>query len=83
MKSLILANILFGQKVTFTHTPWKTVGYILNGIFRALLTHFVPCDNAFLTGIRDFLFTGCCLYKNAFCLSSPPLLVTPEMQQWL
>lgn len=83
MNSLILVNTLFGQNVTFTHTPRKTVGYNLNDIIRTLLTHFAPCDNAFLTGIKNFIFIGCHLHKNVFCPSSPPPLVTPEMQQLL
>lgn len=85
MNSLISVNISSGQKVTFTHIPRKTVGYILNGIISALLTHWFPCDNALLTGIRNFIFVlfYCHLYKNAFCPSSPPPLVTPEMQQLL
>lgn len=83
MNSLILVNISSGQKVTCTHIPRKTVGYILNGIVRALLTRLFPCNNAFLTGIRNFIFIDCHLCKNAFCPFSPPPLVTPKMQQLL
>lgn len=78
MNYLILVNTLFEQKGTFTHTPRKTVGYILNGIIRTLLTHFVPCDNAFLTGMRNFIFIGCHHYKKCLLPFFSPSTCNPR-----
>lgn len=57
--------------------PANLCGYDHNGIIRALLTHLLACDNAFVTAIRDFIFTACHLHKNDFSLFLFGLLVTP------